>query len=168
MASEEWKPIAVAPGYECSNRGQFRSVGRTLRDGRQAAGTILTQGTTNRGRPKVNVRVDGEPVTLNVPRVVLTTFAGPPPPGRPFTRHHPNDDPWDNRWPENLSWCDRKTNEADKLERAKRLGYVEPRHAPSQQPAGNGQSPAPGRRSGARPVTLCGQRLRSRIVRWWG
>ena len=166
-SNETWKPIGAAPGYECSDRGRFRSADRTLRDGRRATGKILTQRPSNRGRPQVNVRVDGKPVTLNVPRTVLITFAGAPPVDRPFTRHHPNDDPWDNRWPENLSWCSQEVNEQDKINRARRLGYVEARHAPSQQPVVDALSPVQDRK----PVKIRHPRL-SRIVtkirRWWG
>ena len=168
MAPEHWQPIPGAPGYEISNHGRVRSVdNRELRDGRAAGGQILKQRPSNRGRPQVNVRVGGKPWTINVPRMVLLAHAGDPPPGRPFTRHHPNDDPWDNHWPENLSWCDQPTNEQDKINRAKRLGYVEARHAPSQQPASDTRSPVQDRK----PVGISHQRL-SRIVtkisRWWG
>jgi len=161
--TEEWKPINGAPGYECSNRGRFRSTDRTLRDGRKAAGCILTPTVSNRGRPKVNVRVDGKPVTLNAPRIVLYTHKGPPPPGKPFTRHHPDDDPW-NMDIGNLSWCDRPTNEADKIRRAKRLGYVEPRYAPSQRPVVDAPSP----KSHPKIRHAWWSRFVTKIKRWWG
>jgi len=139
--TEQWKPIPDAPGYEASTHGRIRSTDRTLRDGRKAAGQILKPRQSNRGYWQVNIRADGKPKTITVHRAVLLAHAGPPPPGKPHTRHWPNDDPADNRWPENLSWTDAATNEADKIRRERRLGYVAAVHRPSPTPAGNGQSP---------------------------
>jgi hypothetical protein len=136
---ETWRPIPGFPGYEASDHGQIRSTERTLPDGRRSGGQILKQGTSNRGRPKCNLRRDGQPVTINVPRMILLTFAGPPPEGKPYTRHHPDDNPWNNNIG-NLSWCDWVTNEQDKWERARRLGYVEPVNPPARRVVVDAQS----------------------------
>ena len=162
--SEIWKPIPDFPGYEASSRGRIRSCDRVGRDGRRMGGKVLTPRQSNRGYWQVNVREGGKPRTITVHRAVLLAHAGPPPPGRPFTRHFPNDDPADNRWPENLSWCSQEVNEQDKIRRQKRLGYVAAVHAPSQTRRSDAKSPEPARRGGHPRLS----RIVTKIRRWWG
>jgi NUMOD4 motif len=122
-ANETWKPIPDFDGYEASDWGRIRSVPRTLPDGRQAGGKILAQRRSNRGYQQVNLRRDGQVKTVTVHRCVLLAHVGPPPPDRPFSRHHPDDDPANNNL-SNLSWCSQEVNEQDKINREKRNGYV--------------------------------------------
>ena len=119
----------------------------------------------------MNLRQDGKVKTVTVHRCVLLAHAGSPPADKPFSRHHPNDDPADNRWPENLSWCDATTNEADKLERQRRAGYVptpqERRDAVTvaQRDTVTPKQPVVEVSSAARRPRL--RRLRARLRRWW-
>lgn len=59
--------------------------------------------------------VDEQGVHTRTPvhRLVLSTFVGPPPPGRPFGLHK-DDDPDNNRL-ENLYWGDRRANSHDSV-----------------------------------------------------
>jgi NUMOD4 motif/HNH endonuclease len=114
---EEWRPIDGWDGYEVSNLGRVRSwkqrsKGRIWRADRSQAPHILKQECrgnylavllSEKGKAKRHV---------NVHRLVLETFVGPPPvPG--MQGAHDNGDGRDNR-EVNLLWKTPAANNADK------------------------------------------------------
>ena len=109
----EWRPIDGCPGYEVCDRGEARSLDRTI-GGRQLRGVTLATRISNRGYVLVDVRdANGVKHTRTMHSLVLNAFAGPPRPGE--EARHWNDDPLDNRWPENLLWGTKPQNAADKV-----------------------------------------------------
>lgn len=116
MTDEQWKPIPGHDGYEASDKGRLRGIDRMTSHGRPIPGVILTQGLTNRGYSKVNLRVGGNPKTFTVHSLVLLTFVGPRPQDRPHIRHL-NDDKSDNRL-ENICYGTREENDQDRLKGA--------------------------------------------------
>jgi len=128
---EEWKTWPGFSSYQASHRGYVRSVDRIGRDQRPRKGTLLKARPGGNGYPKVDLtRDDGVVVTLEVHVCVLTAHAGPCPPGKQGS--HLNDNPLDNRWPENLAWEDKPTNERRKFDPERAAGPiakpVPPRH----------------------------------------
>jgi len=116
--SEIWKPVPGYSGYEVSDKGRVRSVDRINPDGRRYKGQVLAQRTSNKGYRLVNLA--GR--TFTVHRLVLGGHAGPCPPGHESL--HANDDPLDNRWPENLRWGTKPENEGDKFRNGARTRPV--------------------------------------------
>jgi hypothetical protein len=107
---ETWKGIPGFGFYEASDCGRIRS----LPGGRRGAGRVLATRISQRGYVLVNLTDDGGTrQTRSVHSLVLLTFAGPPPRGQ--ESRHWNDDPLDNRWPENLMYGTRAENDADRL-----------------------------------------------------
>jgi HNH endonuclease len=82
--------------------------------GRQLRGVVLKTRLSNRGYVLVNIRnAAGEVTTRTIHTLVLEAFAGPARPGEEAC--HWNDDPADNRWPENLRWGTKAENLADRM-----------------------------------------------------
>jgi hypothetical protein len=112
---EIWKDIIGFEGlYQVSNRGRVKSCLRmvphphgalTIREKllKELQGPYprvkLSKGGRGKGRP---YRIHG---------LVLNAFVGPKPEG--LEARHLNDNPKDNRWPENLVWGTHKQNVAD-------------------------------------------------------
>jgi hypothetical protein len=111
---ETWKAIPGYPFYEASDLGSVRSIDRTeAATGRRLPSVVLKTRVSNSGYVLVNLRdADGKTQTRTVHRLVMLAFAGPCPAGQQ-TRHL-NDNPLDNRWPENLCYGTREENQADK------------------------------------------------------
>ena len=127
IRTAEWKTIPGFSAYEASHRGKMRSVDRTGRDGRFRKGAEMKTRIGSSGYPQVNlVRDDGAVRTVAVHVAVLLAHAGPCPPG--MEASHANDDPLDNRWPENLAWETKPQNERRKFENG-RPRPVPPRQA---------------------------------------
>jgi hypothetical protein len=108
------KTIPGYASYEACDRGHINSRDRQGTDGRSYKGKALAPRQSNRGYQLVNVRSDtGKWETRTVHSLILLANAGPPPHGQ-LTRHL-NDDPDDNRWPENLAYGTASENEQDKF-----------------------------------------------------
>lgn len=99
---ERWLPVEDFPGYEVSNLGMIRSLKRGI-----GGPTILRP---NKGG-SVTLRRDGKNVSMKVHRLVLLTFHGPAPEGKPLCRHL--DDDTSNCRLSNLAWGDYKDNYED-------------------------------------------------------
>ena len=109
----EWRPVEGCPFYEVQDRGEARSIDREV-GGKQLRGVVLKTRLNNRGYVLVNLRdADGQVVTRTMHSLVLGAFAGPARPGEEAC--HYNDDPTDNRWPENLRWGTKPENMADRM-----------------------------------------------------
>ncbi len=108
IGAPEWKPLTERlPGfsaYEVSHRGKVRSVDRRLADGRQVKGRTLKQTVSGTSPyPQVDLYDDtGKRRTFSVHSLVLLAYVGKCPEGQEAL--HLNDDPLDNRWPENLGY----------------------------------------------------------------
>lgn len=137
MTPEEWRPVPGYEGrYEVSDHGRVRSLGfysnnrwgtRTWRKGR-----VLSASPNAKGYPCVAL-ADGAGSLSNarVHRLVLSAFAGEPPPGKPHGLHE-DDDKGNNRL-ENLRWGTGSENQYDavqnglhgqSLKRRCRLGHL--------------------------------------------
>jgi|HubBroStandDraft_5_1064220.scaffolds.fasta_scaffold81499_4 hypothetical protein len=111
-----WAPI---PGYfaEASHRGYARSVDRVLGNGRRVKGRLLATRVSNRGYVLIDVYDhDGVRQTRTLHTMVLEAHAGPCPDG--MESLHENDNPLDNRYPENLRWGTPAENAADQARNA--------------------------------------------------
>lgn len=106
---EVWLPVVGYEGsYEVSDQGRVRSIDRVDSRGCQRKGKMLTPVTAGvRPYPMVTF---GHSDKRRIHRVVMETFAGPPPPGMEVL--HANDDPGDNRL-SNLRWGTRSENKLD-------------------------------------------------------
>jgi len=100
---ETWRRIPVHPGYEASSEGRVRSVDRTLSDGRQAGGVVLSPWLDKDGYPTVRLGRKNQQVHV----LVCLAFHGPP-----EVRHL--DGNRRNGKPGNLAWGSHKENERDK------------------------------------------------------
>lgn len=115
---EIWKPIVGYEGlYEVSSWGRVRSLDRDVEyEGkmiRRRKGKILAQQSLKGGHLRVTLCREGKREHRLVHRLVLEAFEGPCPEGHEAL--HWNDDPTDNRWPENLRWGTRSENTFDKV-----------------------------------------------------
>lgn len=119
------RPIPGYPNYEACDRGHINSVDRVV-DGRQLRGVVLKPRVSNRGYLLVNLTdAAGERQTRTVHTLILLAHADERKPGEESL--HGNDDPTDNRWPENLSWGTKKQNADDKVRNGGRNGPPPPR-----------------------------------------
>jgi hypothetical protein len=110
--TEEWKALPGFSSYQASHRGLVRSVDR-IAGGRQLRGVVLKPRRSNRGYLLVNLTDDnGKVQTRSVHTLVLLAHVGTPEPGQE-TRHL-NDNPEDNRWPENLAYGTPEENVEDR------------------------------------------------------
>lgn len=113
----QWRPLPLEgfSAYEVCDRGSVRSINRKLPDGRQIKGRVLRTRPNNGGYLLVDLYDDqGTRKTLTMHQLVLLTFSpDPPKPGEEAL--HENDDPTDNRWPENLRWGTHPQNVADRM-----------------------------------------------------
>ena len=104
----EWTSLAERrpqySAYEVSHRGLVRSLDRQLPDGRQVKGRVLKATVSGKSPyPKVTLYDDaGKAATFHVHSLVLLVYVGECPDGQEAL--HGNDDPLDNRWPENLAY----------------------------------------------------------------
>ena len=108
MPAEGWKAVRGHRGYEASDCGRVRSVGRTLADGREAGGQVLAPTPDRDGYQRV--RLGRKLVGVHV--AVALAFHGPP------EVRHLNGDGQDNT-PGNLAWGSRRENERDKKRKGK-------------------------------------------------
>lgn len=113
---EVWRPIPDFPGYEASNLGRIKSVGRTIvrvQNGKRVEQPIreriLKAHPYAEPRRHMFVSFSGR-VTRPVHRLVLEAFVGPCPPGMECC--HLDDDGYNNRL-ENLRWDTRSANQLD-------------------------------------------------------
>jgi hypothetical protein len=98
------KEIPGFPGYKADYLGNI--YGKT--------GAILTPVVTRDGYLKVNlVDTTNKLKTVQIHRLILTTFAGSPPPEKPQAMHR--DGNKKNNYLGNLSWGSAKENAADKI-----------------------------------------------------
>lgn len=110
----EWKPVPGFGSYEASHRGLVRSVDRQLADGRRRKGVVLKTRPSTRGYPQADlIDDDGRKQTRTIHSLVMLAHVGEPPPGQEC--RHLNDDPNDNRWPENLAYGTPPENVADRM-----------------------------------------------------
>jgi NUMOD4 motif len=121
---EAWKPVApmdgcTFSGYEASDKGQYRSVDRTVR-GRAYRGQMLKPRLDEDGYVLINIRCDSTDPghdrrhTFLGHKVVLTTFDRPCPPG--MEARHSARGPAFNWWPEGVRWGTKAENHADMVE----------------------------------------------------
>jgi len=123
---ETWRPVApldgcTFSGYECSDKGQYRSVDRTVGN-RNLKGKVLATRRNDDGYVLVNIRCDSTDPdhnrvhTFTGHRIVLTTFDRPCPPG--MEARHSRRGPAFNWWPEGFEggWGTKKANHADQVE----------------------------------------------------
>jgi hypothetical protein len=115
--TETWKPIPGYEGlYECSDRGQVRSLDRQVRakggSTKLSPGMVLSQGRSTTGYYSVSLCKAGVIRQYGVHRLVLLTFVGPPP-GRADACHN-NGRRTDNRLV-NLRWDTHNKNMRDKI-----------------------------------------------------
>jgi hypothetical protein len=138
IRTEEWKTWPGFSAYQVSHRscwtrgedgtvyllaGGVRSVDRTGRDGRFREGAPMKTNVGSSGYPQLNlVRDDGKVCPVRVHVAVLAAHAGPCPPG--MESSHLNDTPLDARWPENLAYEDKPTNERRKFDPDRAAGPV--------------------------------------------
>ena len=108
MPAEGGKAVRGHRGYEASDCGRVRSVGRTLADGREAGGQVLAPTPDRDGYQRV--RLGRKLVGGHV--AVALAFHGPP------EVRHLNGDGQDNT-PGNLAWGSRRENERDKKRKGK-------------------------------------------------
>jgi hypothetical protein len=122
--AETWKPVApldgcTFSGYECSDKGRYRSVDR-VSNGRNLKGKVLATRFDSDGYVLINLRCDSTSPdhnrvhTLLGHKVVLTTFDRACPDG--METCHGKGGRADNRWPENIRWGTKPENHADQVE----------------------------------------------------
>lgn len=111
--AEEWRALPEYVGiYEVSDLGRVRSLPRVSIYGRRIQARILSQWTHPSGHKIVKLSRDGVYRLGKVHRLVLLTFAGPPPVGHEAL--HGDGDPGNNRLV-NLSWGSRSDNLYDRV-----------------------------------------------------
>jgi hypothetical protein len=113
IIAEEWRTIAVRPGFEISSYGRVRSVDRFIQDRRGQRrwrkGQLRTIRHNNRGYCQVMLTETGQkPKMFSVHALVAEAFIGPRP-----DRHdinHKDRDKGNNR-PENLEYVTHRENQ---------------------------------------------------------
>lgn len=113
VSAERWLPVAGSPGYEVSDHGRVRSLGRVImcRDGKpkRCRGQVLKPTVSSDGY----LRVRPYPATpQGVHALVLEAFVGPRPTGMQCC--HRDGDPANNRV-ENLRWGTISENQLDRV-----------------------------------------------------
>lgn len=117
-APEQWRPVVGHEGaYEVSNRGQVRSVDRTVQLGNSTKtirGKVLKLRDFGSPHPRkaVTLYQNGKPKVRLVHHLVLEAFVGPRPPG--MEGCHNNGDATENT-PANLRWDTRASNIRDSV-----------------------------------------------------
>lgn len=115
--TEEWRPIPGYEGrYEASDHGNVRNTGFPVRGrwGQLIARTpqVLKPTPHRQGYRMVTLTDEhGKRRTFKVCRLVLLTFVGPPPPGKPDALHE--DDVPTHDHLSNLRWGDQSENSHD-------------------------------------------------------
>lgn len=107
-ATEEWRAIGTAPGYEVSNLGRVRSLARVVpREGSQGdmtrQGQDLASHLTPKGYVRLQLRVDGKPSNRLVHCLVAEEFLGPKPTDEHEVNHR--DGIKHNNRASNLEWA---------------------------------------------------------------
>jgi hypothetical protein len=120
---ENWRAIPGYNGrYEASDQGNIRSLPweftRVIRGRLQTFKSklkLMKLRKAKDGYLQVDlVMPEGNKTTIQVHRLILMTFVGPPEEGQ-HACHYPDPDKTNNK-PENLCWASRQENEAHKLE----------------------------------------------------
>jgi NUMOD4 motif-containing protein len=124
--AERWRKVRRADGYKVSSEGRARSVDRTLADGRQAGGVMLTPTLNQDGYPQVTI--NGE--TVLVMHLVLEAFDRPRPYGMEACHAPEAAGRQDSRLAV-LRWGTHRENERDK-KRASQIGNGEFRTSPQE------------------------------------
>ena len=93
--SEKWKPIPGHPSYEVSSKGRVRSFRQVNRQGR-----LLNPSPGGKGHLQVSLAPSGKFFTVH--KLVLLTFVGEPPEGKPLALH--KDGNVEHNDVENLYW----------------------------------------------------------------
>lgn len=107
---ETWRRIPMHPGYEASSEGRIRSVDRTLPDGRDAGGAVLTPWPDKDGY--LRVKLGRKTAAVHV--LVCLAFHGPP------EVLHLGKDNQSNK-PAELAWGSRRDNRrSDRRRREKK------------------------------------------------
>lgn len=117
VIGERWRPVVGHRGaYEVSNRGQVRSLPRTMvrRNGNPytARGVMLKPWAFEHGHLMVNIHHKGVQKGRYVHQLVLEAFVGPKPSG--MGCRHLDGDPRNNRL-SNLRWGTPKENSEDMI-----------------------------------------------------
>lgn len=115
MANREiWKPVPGYEGfYEVSSLGRIRGVDRVImrKDGKKytVKGAILSPAKRGYdGYLDISLRKEGHQKTHKIHRLVMLTFVGEPPEGKPEVDHK-DGDPENNRL-SNLEYVSKKEN----------------------------------------------------------
>lgn len=125
---EKWKPIPEFDGYEASNAGRIRSVGRWMAHHRYPSKLmwwkekILKPGSQMSGHLFVTLPPQR---AYRVHRLVALTWIGPPPFDGAMVLHR-DDDPSNNNYA-NLKWGTQRENMADAKRNGRKLGGHRPR-----------------------------------------
>lgn len=127
MKNEIWKPIPGFPGYEVSNLGRARSVGREITQKtrwgglvtRNLRGRILAPNTVERGYKFVNLGERGR--MRGIHRLVASAFIGGMPEGMEV--NHIDFNPSNNRL-ENLEICTEAENKLHTARAGRRRRYT--------------------------------------------
>jgi hypothetical protein len=118
-----WVDLVDWPGYQINRLGQVKSLSKVDSLGRLWPELILKV-SSKYGRCVV-FRRDGQSFTTRVSRLVLMTFVGPSPPGRPLACH--KDDNVRNNKLENLYWGNKSSNQIDAMKNG-RLTFTKDRN----------------------------------------
>ena len=109
-----WMPVPEYEGlYEVSEMGDVRSLPRTGADGRRVHGKMLKHGVNWAGYHSVVLQRDRQKKFFMVHRLVLASFVGPPPAGKPLALH--GDGVRDNNHVSNLRWGNQSENMRDAI-----------------------------------------------------
>ena len=108
---EVWKKVPEFSDYSVSNLGHVRRD--TPSRSRPRGGHHLKPRAGTKGHMYVNLRKNNRAYSQYVHRIVLFTFVGKPPAGKPCAGHR-NGDPSDNRLT-NIRWVSHKENSQDSI-----------------------------------------------------
>lgn len=137
--TEIWKPVKGFDHYEVSDKGNVRSLDRTVvyKDGRKYRykGVVLKQGVDPKGYPQVSLKVDAVPHTLRVHRLVANAFVDKQKTNERLEVNHIDGDK-SNNLAENLEWVTssentRKGYELGLFDKARKITSERIKHDPA-------------------------------------